>query len=378
MTETNLIPGYATPEGTMRFRRRFGDRLPGHFRQAEGLWLSSIGLGTYLGEPTDACDALYSAAVTRAMEEGINVLDSAANYRHQRSERAIGKALGQMISAGGVQRDEIFVATKGGFLSFDADEPSDSGAYFEENFIQTGIVRPDDVAAGCHVMSPAFLENQIETSRRNLGLEAIDLYYLHNPETQFSQVSRPDFYRRLKAAFAQLEKAVMQGRIREYGTATWNAYRVGPQAGEAMSLGDVMRVAEEVGGKGNHFRALQLPFNLAMPEALVADTQSMDGKPIPVLHMAQARSLMVFASASILQGQLAAGLPQEIQQHFPGLRTDAQRAIQFVRSAPGVTSALVGMSRTQHVNENLETARVPPLNMTQFRALFKASASTEV
>ena len=107
-----------------------------------------------------------------------------------------------MISAGGVQRDEIFVATKGGFLSFDADEPSDSGAYFEENFIQTGIVRPDDVAAGCHVMSPAFLENQIETSRGNLGLETIDLYYLHNPETQFSQVSRPDFYRRLKAAFA--------------------------------------------------------------------------------------------------------------------------------------------------------------------------------
>ena len=214
-------------------------------------------------------------------------------------------------------------------------------------------------------MSPAFLENQIETSRGNLGLETIDLYYLHNPETQFSQVSRPDFYRRLKAAFAQLEKAVMQGRIREYGTATWNAYRVGPQAGEAMSLGDVMRVAEEVGGKGNHFRALQFPFNLAMPEALVADTQSMDGKPIPVLHMAQARSL---------NGNRRGALPPP---HFPGLRTDAQRAIQFVRSAPGVTSALVGMSRTQHVNENLETARVPPLNMTQFRALFKASASTE-
>jgi aryl-alcohol dehydrogenase-like predicted oxidoreductase len=114
-----------------------------------------------------------------------------------------------------------------------------------------------------------------------------------------------------------------------------------------------------------------------MPEALVADTQTMDARLVPVLPMAQSRSLMVFASASILQGQLATGLPEEIQRQFPGLKTDAQRAIQFVRSAPGVTTALVGMSRCQHVDENLETAQVPPLNMAQFRALFKEDASAE-
>src|SRR5262245_26201206 len=108
--EPTLIQGHATPEGTARFRRRFGDRLPGHFRQAEGLWLSSIGLGTYLGEPSAACDALYRDALTRAIELGTNVLDSAVNYRHQRSERSIGEALRQVISAGRVERDEIFVA----------------------------------------------------------------------------------------------------------------------------------------------------------------------------------------------------------------------------------------------------------------------------
>jgi aryl-alcohol dehydrogenase-like predicted oxidoreductase len=375
--ETDLIQGYATGEGTARFRDRFGDRLPAHFRRAGGLWLSSIGLGTYLGDPTDAHDALYRRALTRAIELGTNVLDTAANYRHQRSERVIGEILSQMIAAGSVQRDEIFVSTKGGFLSFDRDEPPDAGAYFGQKFIETGVVRPDEVAAGCHVMSPAYLENQIETSRRNLGLGTIDLYYVHNPETQFSQVSRADFYRRLKAAFAQLEKAVRDGHIRAYGTATWNAYRAGPQARDSMSLAEVLRTAEEAGGTGRHFRALQLPFNLAMTEALTSSTQNVHATPVPVLQMAQAHGLMVFASASMLQGQLSAGIPDEIRRQFSGLNTDAQRALQFVRSAPGITSALVGMSRVEHVEENMMTARVPPLPFQLFRALFGSDAGAE-
>ncbi|PYV27470.1 MAG: aldo/keto reductase, partial [Acidobacteria bacterium] len=251
-----LIPGCATPDGTARFRDRFA-RFPRHFREAHGLWLSSIGLGTYLGDPTAVQDARYREAITRAIELGTNVLDSAVNYRHQRSERAIGEALAAAVCAGSVQRDEVFLATKGGFLTFDGQEPDDPSEYFQKSFVEPGIVRPDEVAAGCHVMSPAYLENQIDVSRRNLGVETIDLYYVHNPETQLSQVSRQDFYRRLKAALAQLEKAVADGKIRLYGTATWNAYRVGPDAGEAISLSEVLRIAEEVGGKDHHFRAVQ-------------------------------------------------------------------------------------------------------------------------
>ena len=202
-----------------------------------------------------------------------------------------------------------------------------------------------------------------------------DLYYVHNPETQLSQVSRQDFYRRLKAALAQLEKAVADGKIRLYGTATWNAYRVGPDAGEAISLSEVLRIAEEVGGKDHHFRAVQLPFNLAMREALTASTQSLHDKRVPLLRAAQAHRLMVFASASLLQGQLSRGMPDELAQWFPGFETDAQRALQFVRSTPGITCALVGMSRTEHVEENLATASVAPLDVNGFRALFAKSES---
>jgi aryl-alcohol dehydrogenase-like predicted oxidoreductase len=365
-----LIPGHATSEGTDRYRRRFEAQFPGHFREIRGLWLSSIGIGTYLGEPTAAYDTLYREAVADALESGINVIDTAVNYRHQRSERAIAQALAAAISGGKVQRDEVIIATKGGFLTFDGNEPDDPSDYFQRTLIDTGLLRPDDVAAGCHVMSPKYLENQIDVSRQNLGIDTLDIYYLHNPETQSSHVAREEFDRRVRAAFSALEKAVGEGKIQMFGTATWNAYRVGQDSHDALSLPDLLRIAEEVGGKDHHFRAIQLPYNLAMPEALSARTQRVDGKAVPVLQVARAHGMLVFASASLLQQKLTENLPKETHGWFPGLERDAQRAIQFVRSTPGVACALVGMSRREHVTENLSTAQTPPLNLEQFRAIF--------
>jgi aryl-alcohol dehydrogenase-like predicted oxidoreductase len=367
------IPGFATAEGTARFRDRFAARMPGHFREAQGLWISSIGIGTYLGEPTAEYDTRYREAVQRALKLGVNVVDSAINYRHQRSERAIGQALAALTCSGEIQREEILLATKGGFLSFDSDEPQDPSAYFQEKFLDPGIIRMEEVVAGCHVISPKYLENQIDASRRNLGVETLDIYYLHNPETQLNQVGREEFFRRLKAAFAALEKAVADGKIRMYGTATWNAYRASPASAEALSLTDVLHLAEEVGGRGHRFRAIQLPFNLAMPEAAVAGTQLADQKLSPLLQVARAHGLMVFASASLLQGRLTQGLPPEFRSWFPGIKTDAQRAIQFVRSTPGITCALVGMSNLEHVEENLGAASTAPMTLEQFRAILQGS-----
>jgi len=366
-----LISGFATAEGTSRFRDRFASRLPGHIREAQGLWISSIGLGTYLGEPTAGQDARYRKAITLAVSLGVNAIDTAINYRHQRSERAIGQALAALISSGEIRRDELLIASKGGFLSFDQEEPPDPSAYFQEHLLDPGIIRMEEVVAGCHVISPKYLENQIDTSRRNLGLETLDIYYLHNPETQLSQVGRDEFFRRLRAAFAALEKAAAEGKIRMYGTATWNAYRAAPTSAEALSLTDVLRVAEEVGGKSHRFGALQLPFNLAMAEAAVAGTQPEGQKLGPVLQAARTHGLMVFASASLLQGQLTQGLPPQFRSWFPRMQTDAQRALQFVRSTPGITCALVGMSNLEHVQENLGAALAEPMTLEQFRAILE-------
>jgi aryl-alcohol dehydrogenase-like predicted oxidoreductase len=148
---------------------------------------------------------------------------------------------------------------------------------------------------------------------------------------------------------------------------------VSPTSAEALSLTDLLRAAEEVGGKDHRFRAIQLPFNLAMPEAAVASTQQAGRELGPVLPVARAHGLMVFASASLLQGQLTRGLPPKVRRWFPRLRTDAQRALQFVRSTPGITCALVGMSNLEHVQENLDTASTAPMTLEQFRAILQSS-----
>ncbi len=146
-----MIAGHATPAGTGRFRDRHRKRVAaGHFRRLGGLELSSIGLGTYLGEADDATDGGYEDAVRAALERGVNVFDTAINYRHQRSERAIGRALARAIDAGLVRRDEIFVSSKAGFVPFDGEVPADPRRYLEETYLETGILEPDELAAGAH------------------------------------------------------------------------------------------------------------------------------------------------------------------------------------------------------------------------------------
>ena len=121
-----------------------------------------------------------------------------------------------------------------------------------------------------------------------------------------------------------------------------------------------MREARSVAGDEHHFKAIQLPYNLAMPEAHAAGTQVVDGERLTPLEAAARLGIAVLASASMLQGQLSRRLPQALTDAFPRLRTSAQRAIQFTRSTPGITAALVGMSRREHVAENLEVGRTPP------------------
>jgi aryl-alcohol dehydrogenase-like predicted oxidoreductase len=363
-------PGRATPQGTRRYAERLASAIaPEHFRQQHGLLISTIGLGTYLGFGDERTDRMYQEAVRRAIELGCNVIDSAINYRFQRSERAIGAALKQLINAGKAQRDEIVIATKGGFFPYDGEAPRDPRAWVVENLINTGVAQPGEFVDS-HCMSPGYLDDQLNRSLENLGLETIDIYYIHNPETQLSEISREEFANRLKAAFEFLERAAQDGRIASYGTATWNGFRVEAGSDVYLSLAEIAEIATEVGGPDHHFRVIQLPYNLAMPEAITLVNQEAKGEQLSLLMAADRMDLMVMCSASIMQSKLTQNLPPFVGEALTGLATDAQRAIQFVRSTPGVTTALVGMSHRSHVEENLALARVAPAPVEDFFKMF--------
>jgi len=372
----HMIPGHATAEGTARYRDRFPDlRESGHFRRAEhvpgagDLWLSSVGLGTYLGEPAEGADRAYTEAIATGLRSGINVLDTAINYRHQRSERNIGAALRMLVDAGELKRDEVLVCTKAGYLSFDGDPPADPRAYFLREYVEPGILDPQQIAGGMHCMTPAYLENQIERSRRNLGLETLDVFYIHNPESQLPEVSHEIFAQRLKDAFVLLEKLVKAGKLQYYGLATWSAFRVAEGSRDYVDLLQVVKLAREAGGERHHLRFVQLPFSLAMPEAYGLANQGSGKERASFLHTAERLGIAVMGSATLCQGQLTHDLP-EIVGRILGMQSHAENAIQFARSAPGLATALVGMGRKEHVPANLKPALVPPTPAEEWNKLF--------
>jgi aryl-alcohol dehydrogenase-like predicted oxidoreductase len=353
--------GFATAEGTAGYRKRLGARAgKGHFKTWQGLLLSSVGIGTYLGAADEETDRAYEAAVRRALELGVNVVDSAVNYRHQRSERSIGAALRGLVSEGALAREEVLLATKGGFIPFDGAVPANPNAYFTETYLRTGVLTSADVVGGNHCMTPRYLADQLDKSRANLGVETIDVYYVHNPETQLGVVDRPAFMTRMRAAFEFLEGAVGDGKIRWYGTATWEGLRRPATARDYLSLPDLVGLAREVAGERHHFGVIQLPYSLAMTEALTLTNQQVGKASLSVLQAAERLGVYVMTSASILQGKLALNLPTALSQVLEGLSTDAQRALQFVRSTPGVGTALCGMRRVAHVEENALLVSVPP------------------
>jgi aryl-alcohol dehydrogenase-like predicted oxidoreductase len=335
-----MTKGRATASETTRYRSRSHAQF---YREAQGLSVSSLGLGTYLGGLDERTDASYASAVEAAVRGGINFLDSAINYRHQRSERSIGTALSRLFASGEFRREEIVVCTKAGFLT--------PGAV-------PATLREGDIVRGMHSMAPDFLADQIDRSRVNLGLETLDVFYLHNPETQLAYISRDEFDARIRAAFVRLEKIASEGKIGFYGAATWEGFR---QPTGGLGLLRLVEIAGEVGGPEHHFRFIQLPFNLAMTEALMQEPETLDGQKVSVLDAAYHAGITAIASASLLQAKLSRGLPSALTERIPSLETDAQRAIQFTRSTPGITVALVGMSNAEHVRENLAVAQVPPL-----------------
>jgi aryl-alcohol dehydrogenase-like predicted oxidoreductase len=330
---------FATIEGTTRYSARFPNFAGAQFyRQAFGLQVSSLGIGTYLGGDDDESDRAYTDALVAAGENGINFFDTAINYRNQRSERCVGVALKHL------QRDEVVVCTKAGFLTPGAVPQS---------------LRPEDIVGGMHSMAPDFLGNQIERSLKNLDIDTIDVFYLHNPETQLGFVGPDEFERRLRFALARLEDMAAKERIRWYGAATWEGFR---KKG-ALNLARMAEIAAEVGGPDHHFRFIQLPFNLGMVEAFVE-------KPESVLETAKRLGIAAVASGTLMQGQLSQA-PDGVSELLPGLSADAQRAIQFTRSTPGITVALVGMGRRQHVLENLQVAQIPPLTRAGYLRLYQ-------
>ncbi len=144
----------------------------------DGLMVSAIGLGAmgmsaYYG-PTDEAEAI--ATLHRAVDLGVTLIDTAEAYGPFENEKLIGRALGH-------RRDEIVIATKA------SAEMDDDGTIHGRNG------------------TPEYIRRACERSLRHLGMDAIDLYYLHRVDPAVP----------IEESVGGLAELVKEGKVRHIG-----------------------------------------------------------------------------------------------------------------------------------------------------------------
>ncbi len=369
-SEDIYIKGFASSEGTKKFRDNAIKKGKSylHFKEFDDLILSSIGMGTYLGDLSkeddiDIENALYESVKSHA----INVIDSAINYRAMKSEKSIGRSITRLVNDGIISRDEIFVSTKNGYITNDGDYPMlDVWEYIQRMYISTGIIKAEDISSGYNVLNPAYIEKCIERSRFNLKLDTLDLVYIHNAFESWNQdVSKNKFFDMLSKVFEVYEKFRSKNKIRYYGMATWTCFRVGEENKEYLSLDEVYNIAKSIGGVDHGFRFIQLPYNLAYSEALFLKNQNVGNeKKLTILEAAKRLKIGVFSSVPLLQGKL---IQTKIPDYSETLTDPIMKLLQIIRSSPSIIAPLIGQKKMDHVNKNNKISEIPPLSEEEFK-----------
>lgn len=356
---------YATNNGTREFATNFNSI---NFTKFLNLTLSNVGVGTYLGDADSTTDKLVKDAIKQSILSGINVIDTAINYRAQKAERAVGNAISELITENKISRQQVFICTKNGYVTNDADISQDFWEYIQEQFTSKDIIQKGDISSGYHCMKVPYLSDQLERSLKNINLKCIDLMYLHNAvEGQVKDLSKSKFLDELYKVFEMYEEKRREGKIKFYGMATWECFRVPKENPQYLSLSETVKIAQQIAGDEHGFRFIQLPYNMYYDQALLKKYQTFNQNDVSILECAQRLNIGVFTSVPFMQGRLLQpGVMPEFGNMEPNLR-----AMQFIRSTPGVLAPLVGQKSPNHVAENLKITDIPPLSESEFQALLK-------
>ncbi len=374
---SRVLEGVATAEATLAYSRRQGQALDrGHYSDFQGgVKLSAIGLGSFPGAATDATDKALAEIVFKGVTNGLNVIDTAVHYRYGRSLSAIAEGLKRAVEAG-VDRRALWLMSKGGFVSFPGATPPDLKAYLQTEIIDKGLALAED-CAGLHVLSRPYIRAQIDLSRKALGVETLDAFLVDQPEVHIPVFGKAALIRKLGEIFVELEQAVRDGAINSYGVSSFHAFRVPTDDTLFISLTSLVALAEkaakEVTGheRDHHFALVELPFNAVMLDGFSRFNQiTGEGSEASTLQAALQLKLYTIASHGLFKGHLAHHGVDILTQAMPRLANNAQRALQFNRSTPGLGTTLVGMSTPAHLDDVLAVAKSPLLSHQSYMALY--------
>jgi aryl-alcohol dehydrogenase-like predicted oxidoreductase len=274
-----MIPGYARASATEKYIKKHGLIACNKIGET-GLTVSQAGFGCYR---VSAGVAHHERALTKALREGVNLIDTSANYADGGSETLVGQVLEKLIDSGELKREAVVVVSKVGYLQGQNYDLSRQRK-------QQGRPFPELVEFGeglKHCIHPDFLRDQLDRSLARLGLATLDFYLLHNPEYYLEwaakngrplETARTEYYRRIKAAFEYLQEEVARGRICHYGISS-NTFAAPADQPGFSCLETIWDLAESI-NSGHHLRLVQLPFNLMEPGAALEINQPSGGSAL--------------------------------------------------------------------------------------------------
>jgi aryl-alcohol dehydrogenase-like predicted oxidoreductase len=296
-----------------------------------GMQVSVISLGTWAfgSEWGMVSDEESYAALNRAIDLGVNFLDTADVYGDGRSERLIGKLLEER------SEDEIFVATKAGRRL----DPHTAEGYSYDN-----------------------LSRFVERSLENLRLEALDLLQLHCPPTE---AYRQD------EIFKALDRLQQAGKVKNYG----------------VSVEKVEEARMALGYPG--VKTVQIIFNIFRQKPAEEFFPLAEEKNVGVIARVPLASGLLsgkmtadreFAwddhrnfnreGQAFDRGETFSGVPfetglraaEELKEFVPEGYTLAQLALRWILMHPAVSCAIPGAKRPDQVEDNLSTIEMSPLS----------------
>jgi len=287
------------------------------------------------------------AALNRAVNLGVNFIDTADVYGDGRSEQLIGRLLNE-------RKEEIFVATKAGRRL----SPHTADGYNRTN-----------------------LEAFVDRSLRNLGVDCIDLLQLHCPPTEV-------YYR--PEVFKTLDELKRKGKIRYYGVSVEKAAEA-LKATEYANLQSVQIIFNMFRLKpATDFfptakeRKVGVIVRVPLASGLLAGKITAQTKFPEDDHRNFNRQGQAFDMGETFSGvNLETGLKavEELKTIVPQGATLAQIALRWILMFDSVTCAIPGAKRPRQVDENVEAAVLPPLSvadMSKVQAIYDRLIRPEV
>ncbi|KAI8596997.1 NADP-dependent oxidoreductase domain-containing protein [Dissophora ornata] len=261
----------ATPDATAAFLAKH-PALPTATIPKRGLVLSKLGFGAY--RVNDSQPA-HRAALVKAIQAGVNVIDTSSHFGHGASETFVGNTLQDLFKQDKIKREQVVVVSKAGFilpppLSTTTTTTASSSSMKDSLESVPSYAKISD--SSYHSIHPSYLKSQITASLERLKLEKLDIFMLNNPERMLGDnhlpggFSKSRLYKEIAEAFVYLDEEVAEGRIGGYGICS-NALHM-PTTEDHLSLKAIVKTRQDFGWKSENFVAIQVPLNLFEREAV--------------------------------------------------------------------------------------------------------------